>query len=303
MNAQVIDSTNTSSRVGNQPMIHLRNGAVMPQFGLGVYAIKEGENAYNAVMTALKAGYRHIDTAHAYGNERSVGRVLRDSGIPRDSVWITSKLWPNEYGVDTTRAAVVRMLKRLGLDYIDMVYLHQPVGDYNGAWKDLVALLHEGKVKAIGISDFDYNDSLYNNFVDTMTVKPDCMQIESHPYAQRTHWAEKLKRDGIVLEAWFPLGGRESNGEILRDSTLNAIGKAHGKTAARVIIRWHLQEGHSVIPGSEIDWQIKENIQALDFRLSDAEMKQIRALNKEKRYFTTPFEEVRDRFAAYKIWD
>ena len=140
----------------NQTSITINNGVQIPQFGLGVYSIPDGEITYNSVLAALKAGYRHIDTAHAYGNERSVGRAIKDSGIPRDSIWVTSKLWPNEYGEDVTPKQLDKMLERLGLEYLDLVYLHQPLRDYNGGWKALEAALEAGKVRAIGISDFDF---------------------------------------------------------------------------------------------------------------------------------------------------
>ena len=186
INAQTT-ATVSDSIAKTVPGLKLNKGAVMPQFGLGVYQIKDGENAYNAVLTALKNGYRHIDTAHAYQNERSVGKAIKDSGIPRDSIWITSKLWPNEYGSEQTPAAIERMLKRLDVDYIDLLYLHQPVGDYVGGYKAMEQALKEGKLKAIGISNFDFSDSLYHSLVDNVELTPDAMQIECHPYAQRKH--------------------------------------------------------------------------------------------------------------------
>lgn len=285
------------------PTLKLNNGAAMPQFGLGMYMIPDGNVSKNAVLTALKKGYRHIDSAHAYGNERSVGAAVKESGIPRNEIWVTSKLWCNEYGEGKTLAAIDKMLARFGFDYIDLVYLHQPVGDYTGAWKELETALKQGKVHAIGISNFDFNDEMFSDIVDKMTVKPDAMQIECHPYAQRKHWQEKTKANGIVLESWFPLGGRESKGEILRDSTINEIAKAHGKSAAQIIIRWHIQEGFSVIPGTDNPDYIAENIDVFDFELNPTEMSKIRALNKEKRYFTMPYEQVRDRFGKYEIND
>lgn len=271
-----------------QDYITLNNGTKIPQFGLGTYHLAEGDEAYNAVLTALQNGYRHIDTAHAYQNERSVGKAVKDSGVPREEIWITSKLWPSEYGNDE---ALDKMLNRLGLDYIDLVYLHQPIGDYKAGWKTLEKALKDGKVKAIGISDFDAKDELFDDILASAEVKPQIMQIECHPYAQRKHWQKRLKKAGIAQENWFPLGGRESKGEILRDETLNAIGKAHNKTAAQVIIRWHLQEGFIVIPGTSNSDYIKENIDVFDFELSDKEMAKIRALDKEKRYFTMPYEQ------------
>ena len=295
--------TGANATASNAPLLTLNNGVRMPQFGLGTFKLPEGGGTKNAVLTALKAGYRHFDTAHAYQNERSVGRAVKESGIPREEIWITSKLWPNEYGEGKTLPAIDRMLARLGLDYIDMVYLHQPVGDYMGCWKELEKAVAQGKVRAIGISNFDYNDALFDDFYAQMTVKPAAMQIECHPYAQRKHWQEKLWMRNIVLECWFPLGGRESNGELLRDPVINRIAEGHGKTAAQVIIRWHIQEGFSVIPGTDNPDYIRENISVFDFSLSEEEMAAIRALDKEKRYFNMTLEQTQERFGGYDLID
>lgn len=280
----------------------LNNGLVMPQPGLGTYQLPEGEVAENAVLEALKQGYRHIDTAHAYRNERSVGRAIRKSGIQRQEIWVTSKLWPNEYGEGKTLPQIDKMLKRLDLDYIDLVYLHQPVGDYIGAIKELAKAVELGKIRAFGISNFDFNDEMYDE-VTAIGIKPAAMQIECHPYAQRKHWQEKLKKDNILLECWFPLGGRDSNGEILRDPIINKIAVAHNKTPAQVILRWHYQEGFSLIPGSQNPQHIAENIAISDFVLSDNEMNQIRSLDKEHRYFTMTYDEIHDRFLNFVIDD
>ena len=287
----------------NVPGMKLNNGAVMPQLGLGVFHLNERDDAYNAVLTALKDGYRHIDTAHAYQNERSVGRAVMDSGIPRGQIWITSKLWPNEYGPDETPAALERMRKRLSVDYIDMVYLHQPVGDYIVAYKVMEQELRDGKLRAIGISDFDYSDELYHSIVDHVELAPDCFQMECHPWAQRRHWQELLEPTGTVLEAWFPLGGRESNNAVLGDSTLKAIAKVHGKTVAQIILRWHVQEGHSVVPGSHNPIHIKENLDIFDFELSDEEMNRIRSIDKEQRVFTETLPTIQKWFSEYKLVD
>ncbi len=279
------------------PYIELNNGVKMPQFGLGTFMLddKNGE-AYNAVLTALKSGYRHIDTAHAYGNERSVGRAIKDSGIPREEIWVTSKLWPNEYGEGKTTEALDKMLKRLGLDYIDLVYIHQPVGDVQGAWKDLEKAQKEGKVRAIGISNFDKDEKLFDSFIKTVEVKPQMMQLECHPYAQRTYWQKKLKENNIKQENWYPLGGRQSNGLLLKDSVINKIAKVHKKSPAQIIIRWHIQKGFSVIPGASNPDYIKENIDVFDFSLSDKEMKMIEELNTEKRIFNPPYEQQKQMY-------
>ena len=286
-----------------QPYLTLNNGVQMPQIGLGLYMIPEGDVAYNSVMTALESGYRHFDCAHAYQNERSLGRAIKDSGVERDSLWITSKLWPNEYGEGKTLKAIERMLGRLGLEYIDLVYFHQPMGDYVGGWKEMEMALSMGMVRAIGISNFDANDSIFNEFIASAKVKPQIMQIECHPYAQRKHWQERCAAEGIQIECWFPLGGRDSKGEILRDPVINEIAQAHGKSAAQVIIRWHIQEGFSVIPGSSNPTHIKENIDVLDFALSNVEMQRIRALDKEARYFNMPYEQQVKWFSGWNPTD
>ena len=283
-----------------QPYLTLNNGVRMPQFGLGLYMIAEGDEAYNAVLTALNAGYRHFDCAHAYRNERSLGRALKDSGVPRDSVWVTSKLWPNEYGEGKTLKAIDRMLNRLGLEYIDLVYFHQPVGDYVGGWKEMEQAMASGKVRAIGISNFDVSDSIFDSLIKNAKIKPQIMQIECHPYAQRRHWQERCAAEGIQLECWFPLGGRDSKGEILRDPVINRIAKAHGKSPAQIIIRWHMQEGFSVIPGASNPDYIRENIEVMDFALSNVEMAAIRALDAEKRYFVMSYE---DQVRWFSQWN
>ena len=293
----------TMNANAQQPYLTLNNGVQMPQIGLGLYMIPEGDVAYNSVMTALESGYRHFDCAHAYQNERSLGRAIKDSGVERDSLWITSKLWPNEYGEGKTLKAIERMLGRLGLDYIDLVYFHQPMGDFVGGWKEMEMALSMGMVRAIGISNFDTSDSLFDQLIASAKVKPQIMQIECHPYAQRKHWQERCAAEGIQIECWFPLGGRDSKGEILRDPVINEIAQAHGKSAAQVIIRWHIQEGFSVIPGSSNSAHIKENIDVLDFALSNVEMQRIRALDKEARYFNMPYEQQVKWFSGWNPTD
>lgn len=286
-----------------QTFLTLNNGVRMPQFGLGLYMIADGDEAYNSVRTALAEGYRHFDCAHAYRNEGSLGRAIKDSGVERDSLWVTSKLWPNEYGEGKTLRAIDRMLSRLGLEYIDLVYFHQPMGDYIGGWREMEQALKSGKVRAIGISNFDASDEIFDSLIGSATVKPQIMQIECHPYAQRRHWQERCAQEGIQIECWFPLGGRESKDEILRDPVIRRIAEAHGKSAAQVIIRWHLQEGFSVIPGTSNPAYIKENIAVFDFALSNVEMAAIRALDKEKRYFTMPLDEQRKWFSQWNPTD
>lgn len=278
----------------NVPMVQLNNGILMPQFGLGTFLQPSDEVCEQSCLTALRAGYRHFDTAHAYNDEAGVGRSVKESGIPREEIWITSKLWPSEYGEGETMEAIDKMLKRMQLDYIDLLYVHQSVGDFVGAWKDMEKAVAMGKVRALGISNFDANDEVFNKIMSESRVKPAVLQIECHPYAQRLAMRDKVKPYGIQVECWFPLGGAMSNGVLFKDPAIIAIAKAHGKTPAQVILRWHIQEGFSVIPGASNPDYIKENIRIFDFTLSDEEMAQMRSLNKEKRFFNATYEQVEE---------
>lgn len=271
--------------VANVPLVQLNNGILMPQLGLGTFLQPSDSVCEQSCLTALKAGYRHIDTAHAYNNEAGVGRAVKGSGIPRKDIWITSKLWSTEYGEGKTLKAIDEMLKRMQLDYIDLLYVHQPIGDFVGAWRDMEKAVAMGKVRALGISNFDASDEVFNKIMNESKVKPAVLQIECHPYAQRLAIREKVKPYGIHITCWFPLGGAMSKGALLKDPTIMNIAKTHGKTPAQVILRWHIQEGFSVIPGASNPDYIRENIKIFDFELTDEEMKQMRSLNKEKRFF------------------
>ena len=216
---------------------------------------------------------------------------MKESGIPREEIWITSKLWPTEYGEGKTLKAIDEMLERMQLEYIDLLYVHQPVGDFVGAWKDMEKAVAMGKVRALGISNFDASDEVLEKIMSESTVKPAVLQIECHPYAQRLAMREKVKPYGIHITCWFPLGGAMSNGALFKDPTIITIAKAHDKTPAQVILRWHMQEGFSAIPGASNPDYIKENIEIFDFELTDEEMAQMRGLNKEKRFFNMSLEE------------
>lgn len=283
------------------PYVTLNNGQQMPRFGIGTYNIPGDSVTADAVSFALKNGYRHIDTAHAYRVERGVGVAIKESGVPREEIWVTSKLWPSEYSDGD--AAIDRMLERLGLEYVDLLYVHQPMGDWRGAWRAMERAVASGKVRALGLSNFDAADSLYSAAMEWAKIKPAVMQIENHPYAQRRIWAEKLANDSIVLEAWFPLGGAMSNGTLFKDPVLMKIAEAHGKTPAQVILRWHIQEGHSAIPGATFHPYITENINIFDFELSPEEMAEIRALDKEKRFFSMDYKQAEQFMLNWKMDD
>lgn len=287
----------------NVPNVQLNNGILMPRFGLGTFLQPNDSVCCNSVSTALKAGYRHIDTAHAYGDERGVGLAVKESGIPRNEIWITSKLWPSEYGEGKTLAAIDRMLERLNTDYIDLLYVHQPVGDFVGAWKDMEKAVAMGKVRALGISNFDANDEVFQRIMRESTVKPAVLQIECHPYAQRVEMREKVRPYGLHVTSWFPLGGAMSQGALLRDPEIMKIAEAHGKTPAQIILRWHIQEGLSAIPGTTNPDYINENIGIFDFELTDGEMQTMRSLNKETRFFNMTLPQVEEMVRNYPLAD
>jgi diketogulonate reductase-like aldo/keto reductase len=260
----------------------------MPQFGLGTFRATN-EACKDACLVALKNGYRHFDTAHAYGNESGVGAAVKESGIPREEIWITSKLWPSEYGEGITMQAIDKMLARLQTTYIDLLYVHQPVGDFVGAWKDMEKAVGAGKVRALGISNFDDSDEVFHAIVDNMKIMPAVMQIECHPYAQRLDVREKVKQYNIAIECWYPLGHGDKG--LLSDPVIAKIAEAHSKSIVQIILRWHIQEGFSVIPGATNPDYIKENINIFDFSLNNAEMATMRSLNKEQRFFNMTLEQ------------
>ena len=283
------------------PYVTLNNGQQMPRFGIGTYNVPGDSTAADAVLFALNNGYRHIDTAHAYRVERGVGQAITESGVPREEIWVTSKLWPSEYS--DADAAIDRMLERLGLDYIDLLYVHQPMGDWRGAWRAMERAVASGKVRSLGLSNFDAADSLYTAAVEWAKNKPAVMQIECHPYAQRKKWMAKLADDSIVLEAWFPLGGAMSNGALFKDPVLMKIADTHGKTPAQIILRWHIQEGHSTIPGATYHPYITENIDIFDFELTPEEMAEIRGIDKEQRFFNMDYKEAEQFILNWKMND
>ena len=270
------------------PMVKLNNGVEMPRFGIGTFLQPSDEVCEQSCLTALKAGYRHIDTAHAYQDETGVGRAVKESGIPREEIWITSKLWPTEYGEGKTLKAIDEMLDRMQLDYIDLLYVHQPVGDFVGAWKDMEKAVKMGKVRALGISNFDANDEVWNTIMKAATIKPQVLQMECHPYAQRLEMRKKAASEGIQVECWFPLGGAMSNGALFKDPVIKKIAEAHGKTPAQIILRWDYQRGIVTIPKSSNPKRLAENIDIFDFELTAAEIDQINALNQNKRVGSDP---------------
>jgi diketogulonate reductase-like aldo/keto reductase len=295
----IINHINAQPMNHSVPKLKLNNGIEMPQFGLGTFTASN-EACKDACLIALKNGYRHIDTAHAYGNESGVGSAVKESSIPREEIWITSKLWPSEYGEGITMEAIDKMLARLQTNYIDLLYVHQPVGDFVGAWKDMEKAVAAGKVRSLGISNFDDNDEVFHAIVDNMKIKPAVMQIECHPYAQRNDIREKVKPYGIAIECWYPLGHGDKS--LLSDPVIAKLAEAHNKSIVQIILRWHIQEGLSVIPGAVNPDYIKENINIFDFQLDETEMTTMRSLNKNKRFFNMTLEQ-KQGFVNFKMND
>lgn len=280
-----------------QTYLTLNNGLKMPQFGLGVYLIPDGQDTINACLNAFKLGYRHIDTAHAYQNERSVGKAIKQSGLNRKEVWITTKLWPSEYGEGQTSEAIDKMLERMQTDYIDLLLLHQQVGDYVGAWKDMEKAVASGKVKSIGISNFKEN---LEDLLSNATIKPAAIQVECHPYYPQHELKARMAEFGTVLESWYPLGHGDT--KLLNEPILKKLADKYNKTPAQIILRWHIEEGNSVFPKSTNPTHIQENFDIFDFALTDEDMQEIAKLNCNKRYYTADLEEQK-RFLAWKPAD
>lgn len=257
--------------------VRLNNGVMMPSVGFGVYQIDKNETKA-AVLEALEVGYRMIDTAASYFNEREVGEAIRESGLPRESVFVTSKLWVQDYEYDDALRAFDRSLSELGLDYIDLYLLHKPYGNYYAAWRALERLHKEGRIRAIGVTSFS-NERLQDLFLHN-EIKPAVNQIETHPFQQQKDANAFLKAEGIVHEAWAPFA--EGQKGIFTNSVLTEIAASHCKSVAAVILRWLNQRGVVVIPKSIRADRIRENLNIFDFRLSDAEMAAISALDEKK---------------------
>ena len=263
----------------------LNDGNTMPILGIGTYALSDSE-AENSVYCALKAGYRLIDTARIYGNEAGVGRGIKraiDEGyVKRSDIFVTTKIWTADYG--NPDAAINASLQRLDLDYIDLMILHhsQPSNDVD-AYKAMEEAKKDGRLKSIGLSNY-YTVSDFDRLVSQTTVVPALLQNETHPYHQSSTMKSHLEKYGTVMESWFPLGGRGNTQTLFRDSTVSSIAATHGKTAAQIILRWHLQAGNIAIPGSSNESHIKENVDIFDFSLSEEEMKQMTALDRNERF-------------------
>lgn len=272
----------------------LHNGVKIPGLGFGVWQISPLHTA-KCVRTAIKAGYRNIDTAEGYMNERSVGAAVRESGIPREEIWVTSKLWPSEYGEGKTMEGIDKMLERLDIGYIDLLLLHQQVGDYMGAWKDLEKAVEQRKVKTIGLSNFE--SERLEEVCEAATVKPAVLQVECHPYFQQNELKKRLAPYGTVIEAWYPIG--HGDADLINEPVFTELAEKYGKTNVQIILRWHIQEGTIIFPKSTNPQHIKDNFDIFDFELTGEEMEQIRAVDKGVRFFTVPLEQQETQFTAW----
>lgn len=258
----------------------LSNGVQMPMLGYGVYQVTPQE-CERCVLDALAVGYRSLDTAQSYFNEEQVGSAIRKSGVPRQEIFLTTKVWVEHYGYEAARASVLASMDKLQTDYLDLVLLHQPFGDYYGAYRALEDLYDTGKLRAIGVSNF-YPDRLVD-LASFARIAPMVNQVEIHPYHQQTEALSWMEKYHAQPEAWAPFG--EGRGGLFQDPTLAAIGRKYGKTVAQVVLRWHLQRGVVVIPKSTHKERMQENLDVFDFALTDEEMAVIAGLDKKQSAF------------------
>ena len=257
----------------------LNNGVKMPMEGVGTFLMTYDE-AEASALSALESGYRLIDTANAYCNEKAVGRAMKRSGLPRGEIFLETKLWPAFYEQED---AVEKTLERLGTDYIDLLLIHQPAGNYHAGYRLMEKAYKEGKVRAIGISNF--TKAQVEELLSACEAKPTVLQTELHPYNQEPELKKFLSENGIVPQAWYPLGHGDK--ALGAEPLFSELGKKYGKTNQQIILRWHIQTGNIVIPGSKNPEHIKSNFDLFDFALTDEEMARIAQINKNVRYYTS----------------
>lgn len=270
--------------------VTLSNGVVMPVVGIGTFMMQP-DQAEQAVYTALNMGYRMIDTANAYMNERAVGRAMRKSGVARKDIFLSTKIWASEYEKEN---AVEKTMELLGVDYIDLLYIHQPSGNYMAGYRLLENAYKEGKIKSIGISNF--HDHKLEHLLAECEIKPHVIQLEEHPYFSDTKTLNMLAPYGVKLMAWYPLGHGDQR--LLNESVFTELAEKYGKTSAQIILRWHIQNGTAVIPGSTNPGHIRENADIFDFALTNEEMDDIKVLNTNTRFYNPPA----DMEEKYALW-
>lgn len=258
--------------------IKLNDGNEIPAVGFGTFQIPNDGTTYQAVTKALAAGYRHVDTAVAYFNEQEVGRAIKDSGIPREQIWVTSKLWLQDYGYESAKKAIDLSLQKLGLDYIDLYLIHQPYGDVSGAWRAMEAAKKAGKIRSIGVSNV--TPKIWQHFVPQFETMPAVNQVEFNPYFQQKELRKILEANNVKLEAWAPLG--QGNAKLLNEPVIVKLAEKYQKNAGQIILRFENQEGIIVFPKSVHDERIKSNLDIFDFTLTEEEMTAIRALDTKK---------------------
>lgn len=267
--------------------VTLNNGVKMPMAGIGTFLLSPDE-AEASVLSALQCGYRLIDTANAYVNEKAVGRAMKRSGLKREEIFLETKLWPSFYEQDD---AVDKTLARLDTDYIDLLLIHQPAGNYVAGYRQMEKAYKEGKVRAVGLSNF--NEAQIREILEICEVKPSVLQTEVHPYSQEKALKQFLAQEGMVIQAWYPLGHGDK--ALINEPLFTELAQKYGKSNAQIILRWHIQDGNIVIPGSKNADHIRDNFDLFDFSLSDEEMAKIAAMDQKKRYYTsTP--EMLDRY-------
>lgn len=259
--------------------IVLNNGVKMPMAGIGTFLLTPDE-AEASVLYALENGYRLIDTANAYVNEKAVGRAMKKSSVIREDIFLETKLWPSFYEQED---AVEKTLERLDVDYIDLLLIHQPAGNYIAGYRQMEKAYKEGKVRAIGLSNF--NKEQIKEILDVCEVRPTILQTEVHPYFQEKELIEFLTEEKIVIQAWYPLG--HGDAALLQESVFEKLGEKYGKSSAQIILRWHIQTGNVVIPGSKNPDHIRDNFALFDFVLTEEEMEEIAEMNIKKRYYTS----------------
>jgi len=280
-----------------QNYLKLNNNCEIPQIGLGVFQIQDNQVAKEICLRAFEVGYRHIDTAHHYYNEQGVGLAVKESGLKREEVWITSKIWPNEYGEDITEVAIDRMLERLNLEYLDLLLLHQQVGDYIGAWKAMEKAVAKGKVRSIGLSNFE--SERLEEIYEIATINPAILQVECHPYYQQNDLKKRIEAYGTKLECWFPLG--HGDPALINESIFVELAEKYQRSQVQIILRWHVQVGNIIIPKSSNPVHMKENLEIFNFTLTEEEMDKIRKVDKGIRYYNLTLEQQQEKYLNIKL--